>query len=133
VTSPCESCLRHFLSEEGIQGAIEIDTLLDEKPSKKDTKRASFSMGNLLMVIALVGICLAWWVDHNRPKLEAYDIQGPVRVTFTIRTSPNSKESGVIKDIDGIDFHGTTIVLHKEDGGQVLASSSLIYFHWSRE
>ena len=48
------------LIEEGIQGAIEIDTLLDEKPSKKDTKRASFSMGNLLMVIALVGICLAW-------------------------------------------------------------------------
>ena len=90
-------------------------------------------MGNVLMVIALVGISLAWWVDHNRPKLEAYDIRGPVRVTFTIRTSPNSKESGVIKNIDGIDFHGTTIVLHKEDGGQVLPASSLIYFHWSRE
>jgi len=110
-----------------------MDALLDEKPLKKDAKRPSFSMGNLLMVIALVGISLAWWVDHNRPKLEEYDIRGPVRVTFTIRTSPNSKESGVIKDIDGIDFHGTTIVLHKEDGGQVFPSSSLIYFHWSSE
>lgn len=85
------------------------------------------------MVIALVGISLAWWVDHNRPELEEYDIRGPVSVTFSIRTSPNSKEGGVIKDIDGIDFHGATIVLHKENGGRVFPTSSLINFHWQSE
>ena len=115
------------------KGDWELDTPLDEKTSKKDARRPSFSMGNLLMVIALVGISLAWWVDHNRPELEEYDIRGPVSVTFSIRTSPNSKEGGVIKDIDGIDFHGATIVLHKEKGGRVFPASSLINFHWQSE
>jgi len=115
------------------KGDLELDTPLDEKTAKKDARRRSFSMGNLLMVIALVGISLAWWVDHNRPELEEYDIRGPVSVTFSVRTSPNSKEGGVIKDIDGIDFHGATIVLHKENGGRVFPTSSLINFHWQSE
>lgn len=97
------------------------------------SKRLSFGVGNLLLLIALVSISLAWWVDHNRSPTQKFDVVGPVSVSYTVRTSPNSTSGGRIDGVTGIDFQGDNIVVHTTTGGTVFLGSKLIAFRWDPE
>lgn len=111
-----------------------MDTIYSEKKaSQKNANRLSFSMGNLLLVIALIGISLGWWVDRNGSHSDQYDVQGLINVSYTIRKSPNSTAGGSIEDAEGIDFRGSNIVVYKKDSGVVLTANNLIDFRWGKE
>ncbi|MDA7925125.1 hypothetical protein N9B60_06955 [Mariniblastus sp.] len=105
----------------------------EDEVQKTRFQRPTFSMGNLLMVVALIGICLGWWVDHNRRGVQEYDIQGPVSIFYTIRTSPNSTAGGRFQGALGIDFRGSNIVVYTGDDGVVMPSSSMIDFSWKSD
>ncbi len=110
-----------------------MDTVAqDRKASRKNANRLSFNIGNLLLLIALIGISLGWWVDRNGSHSDEYDVQGLIKVSYTIRKSPNSISGGVIENAEGIDFRGSNIVIFKMDSGVVLPANNLIDFRWQR-
>ena len=104
-----------------------------EEGRRTSRRRISFSISNLLLLIALIAVCIAWWRDHNRERPRRYDIQGPISVSYTVRTSPTSTAGSRIKGVRGIDFQGASIAIHTLDGGIVLPSSRLISLRWNPE
>ncbi len=105
----------------------------EKEESKHKAKRVSFGLGNLLLVIAIIAISLGWWVDRNRAHSDQYDVQGGIRVSYTIRKSSNSTAGGVIEGVEGIDFRGSSIVVYRNDRGVVLPANNLIDFNWVKE
>lgn len=105
----------------------------EKEESKHKAMRVSFGMGNLLLVIAIIAISLGWWVDRNRAHSDQYDVQGAIRVSYTIRKSSNSTAGGVIEGVEGIDFRGSSIVVYRNDRGVVLPANNLIDFNWVKE
>lgn len=85
------------------------------------------------MLVTLVAICIAWWSDPRRETAKEYDVPGPLTVSYSVRTSPTSTAGNKFKGASGIDFRGNHIVVHTKDGGLILASSSLIDFHWYQD
>ena len=95
--------------------------------------RLRFSMSNLLLLIALIAISMAWWVDKNRSSPQQYDIQGPVFVSYKVRTSPSSTSGGNISGVKGISYRGDNLIVHTENGGFVIPGNGLIEFIWRPE
>lgn len=97
-------------------------------------RRMSFSISNLLLIVTLTAICIAWYVDHHRPEPETenYDIPGPVLVSYRIRTSESSTSGSTVEAI-GINYHGNHIIVHTRSGGFLLPVSRLISFRWTNQ
>lgn len=112
---------------------MDVDSATGEG-RKVPSKRLSFSLGNLLMLVALIAVSIAWWGDRNRssspPK---YDIPGPISVSYKVRTSPSSTSGGSIGGVKGINYRGNNVIVYTESGGAVLAGDSLIRFTWVSE
>lgn len=102
----------------------------DREPSRRPF---SFGISNLLMLIALVAVCLAWWGSYIPATNRKFDIAGPISVSYSIRTSATSTSGSKIEGVRGIEFRGDNIVLYTTDGGVMLPGSSLIDFRWSQE
>ena len=96
-------------------------------------KLLMFGLRDLLLLVTIIAISVAWWMDRNRVQEEAYDIQGPLTVIYTIRTSPNSTGGNKLKSVRGMDFEGGNIVIYADERGIVLSSANLIEFQWSSE
>ena len=104
-----------------------------DQSQPKVSKRFSFGIGHLLMLIALVAVCFAWWIDHNQVAPREYSIDGPLTLSYKVRTSPNSTSGGSIGGVKGIDVLNDTVIVHTEQGGTVFSSNNLINFVWNRE
>jgi hypothetical protein len=112
---------------------LNVDSATDEG-RKVPSKRLSFSVSNLLMLVALTAISMAWWVDRNRSSPpQGYDIPGPIFVSYKVRTSPSSTSGGNISGVTGINCQGGNIIVYTENGGTVMAGNSLIEFTWKSE
>ena len=96
-------------------------------------RKLSFGIGNLLLVIALVAVCLAWWQDHHREQPRVHDVPGPLSVSYSIRTSPSSTSGSDYGGVQGIDFRGDNVIVHTKSGGLILPSSRLVHFRWATE
>ena len=86
-----------------------------------------------MLFIALIAIGLAWWMDRNRVVIPRYDIPGPLTVSYTIQTSPNSTSGGRIVGVIGIDIKEDQVIVHTSKGGSVMSSSKLVHFSWQSE
>ncbi len=97
------------------------------------SRRFSFGVSNLMLLVAIVAISIAWWVDHNRSAPSKYDVSGPVVVSYKVRSSPTTTVGGPIVGVRGINFRGETIVIYTANGGTVFLVNRLIEFSWEPE
>ena len=100
---------------------------------KVASKRLSFGIGNLLLIVLVVAVAVAWWLDRNRVAYGQYDVPGPLTVSYDVRQSSNSRISQTLGDVIGIDLKGDCVVIHTDRGGVVLPQSGLIKLTWSKD
>ena len=105
----------------------------DDKPAPRRAVRfASFSLRDLIFLVTIIAVCVAWWIDRSRPVAKSYDIVGPVSVWYEVTVSSNSRVKRNVREASGIDFVGDNIVVFTENGGVVIAPDNLLEFHWTR-
>ena len=101
--------------------------------SVKTSRRLSFGLGSLLLLVTLCAVCIAWWVDHNRPSSIKYDVTGPLTVKFKFQRNSNSTASRTIAGARGVTFRDGQIAIYTVNGGIVVSTSNLIEFEWTRD
>ena len=89
------------------------------------------------MVIALVAISIAWWIDHNRKPAEKYDVAGPITISYVVRNEghPNGITRSTIGGAVGINFQGGNLIVYTGKSGKVvvISGASLIECEWTRD
>ncbi len=97
------------------------------------SRKFSFGLGSLLLLVTLSAVCIAWWLDHNKSPVALYDVEGPISVEFRFRRNENSTPTRRIKGVLGLNFRADQITVHTSNGGLVVPTENLVEFEWVKE
>jgi hypothetical protein len=103
--------------------------------SSRGPSRWSFNLSTLLLLVALLAFIFAWSAERNDRSKNTepgpkYDVAGPLVVSYTLQTSPNSTAGQQHMEALGIDFKGSNVVVYTSNGGVVLPPHSLTECIW---
>ena len=101
--------------------------------SNRTSNRAnlfSFRLGTLFLATALVAVCIAWWVDRNKPGKKPYDVEGPLTIKYEFQRNERSTPSRTLNGVLGLRFEPSVIVLDTANCGVVIPTDNLIEFDW---